>query len=305
MKVSGALSGKRIVITRAPGQSEDLRAELSRGAGARVIELPCVAFRDIEEPVALDAAIRKLNEFAWILFTSQNAARFFARRARALGFDPAQLPEPRPRVAAIGPATAEAAMAEGFSMDFVPEAGTGRSFAGNLTDCVRSVAGMEVKNPAVGFVRGAAGMKILVPRSDLAIRDRGAADWTEVLSEAGAEVTAVAAYRTCMPESLAGPQLEKIRREGADCFVFASPSAFENFARSAEPDDLRRFASTSAFAAIGPATAAAIRAAGVRCAIESSKPSTKALVDAIVRYFQGASCGAEAQGEAHEGAKHA
>ena len=42
------LSGKRIVITRSPGQGEDLRAELSRGAGAHVIELPCVEFRELE-----------------------------------------------------------------------------------------------------------------------------------------------------------------------------------------------------------------------------------------------------------------
>jgi uroporphyrinogen-III synthase len=283
---SGALSGKRIVITRAPGQGEDLRAELSRGAGAHVIELPCVEFRELEETTELDRAIRALRDFAWLLFTSQNAARFFARRVRALGFDPAQLPEPRPRVAAIGPATAEAAMVEGFPMDFVPDAGTGRSFAGNLKACV---AGMEVKNPSVAFVRDVAGMKILVPRSDLALRDRGAADWTEVLREAGAEVIAVASYRTCMPESLAEPQLEQMRRERADCFVFASPSAFENFAKSVGPEDLRRFASASVFAAIGPTTAAAIRSAGVRCAIESAEPNTKSLIEAMAAYFQGPS----------------
>ncbi|HVA72056.1 MAG TPA: uroporphyrinogen-III synthase [Candidatus Limnocylindrales bacterium] len=289
MESSGALSGKRIVITRAPGQGEDLREELSRGAGAHVIELPCVEFRELEETAELDRAIRALRDFAWLLFTSQNAARFFARRVRVLGFDPAQLHEPRPRVAAIGPATAEAAMAEGFFMDFVPDAGTGRSFAGNLKACVRSVAGMEVKNSSVAFVREVAGMKILVPRSDLALRDRGAADWTDVLREAGAEVIAVACYRTCMPESLAGPQLDQMRRERADCFVFASPSAFENFAKSVGPEDLRRFASASVFAAIGPTTAAAIRSAGVRCAIESAEPNTKSLIEAMAAYFQGPS----------------
>ncbi|HEV2616213.1 MAG TPA: uroporphyrinogen-III synthase [Candidatus Acidoferrales bacterium] len=282
-----ALSGKRIVITRAPGQGEDLRAEL-RLAGAHVIELPCVEFRELQETNDLDQAIGTLGDYAWLLFTSQNAARFFARRARALGFDLAKLPKQHPRVAAIGPATAEAARAEGFPVDFVPDAGTGRSFAGNFKDCVRSVAGMEVKNPVVGFVRGTAGMKVLLPRSDLALRDRGAADWMEVLRDAGAEVTAVAAYRTCMPESLAGSHLERIRRERTDCFIFASPSAFENFAKSIGLDDLRRFASTSAFAAIGPTTASAIRAAGVRCAIESTEPNAKSLTNAIAKYFSSA-----------------
>lgn len=286
METSGELRGKCIVITRAPGQGEDLRAELSRVAGADVIELPCVEFREIEETAELDGTIRGLRDYAWVLFTSQNAARFFARRARTLGVDPAKLSMPRPRVAAIGPATAEAAAAEGFSIDFVPAAGTGRSFAGNFTDCVRSVAGMEVKNPVVGFSRGVAGMKVLVPRSDLAVRDRGASDWTEVLRDAGAEVTAVAAYRTCMPDSLAGPQLDRMRREKIDCFVFASPSAFENFARSVGAGDLRRFAASSAFAAIGPTTAAAIRRTNGCCAIESADPSAKALVAEMTKYFR-------------------
>ena len=287
MSPENTLSGKRIVITRSPGQGEDLRAELSRGAGAHVIELPCVEFRELEETNELDRVIGRLGEFGWLFFTSQNAARFFARRARALGLNFARLPEPRPRVAAIGPATAEAAKAEGFPVDFVPHAGTGRSFAGNFTDCVRSVAGMEVKNPAVGFVHGAAGLKVLVPRSDIALRDRGAADWMEALRAEGAEVVAVPAYRTCMPESLAGPQLERIRREVVDCFIFASPSAFENFAKSVGPDDLQRFASASALAAIGPTTASAIRAAGVRCAIESAEPNAKSLIEAIGKYFAG------------------
>ncbi|HVB07464.1 MAG TPA: uroporphyrinogen-III synthase [Candidatus Acidoferrales bacterium] len=294
------MSGKRIVITRSPGQGENLRAELSRGAGAHVIELPCVEFRELEETNELDRVIGRLSEFAWLLFTSQNAARFFARRARALGFNFAQLPEPRPRVAAIGPATAEAAKAEGFPVDFVPDAGTGRSFAGNFTDCVRSVAGMEVKNPAVGFVRGAAGLKVLVPRSDLGLRNRGATDWMEALRAEGAEVVAVRAYRTCMPESLAGPQLEQIRREKVDCFIFASPSAFANFAKSVGAADLRRFASTSAFAAIGPTTASAIRAAGVRCAIESAQPNARSLIEAMVEHFQNPSRSAT-----HKGAEHA
>src|SRR6185437_6431912 len=165
----------------------------------------------------------------------------------------------------------------------------GRSFAGNFTDCVRSVAGMEVKNPAVGFVHGAAGLKVLVPRSDLGLRNRGATDWMEALRAEGAEVVAVRAYRTCMPESLAGPQLERIRREAVDCFIFASPSAFENFAKSVGPDDLQRFASASA-----------LRAAGVHCAIEATEPNAKSLIEAMGKYF--ASSRRQSSGE---GANHA
>ncbi|MFZ0213000.1 MAG: uroporphyrinogen-III synthase [Candidatus Acidiferrales bacterium] len=290
--------GKRIVITRAAGQGEGLRAEL-RNAGARVIELACVEFRELKDTTDLDHAIRSLGEFAWILFTSQNAVRFFARRMRALGLLPAQTAHLHFHVAAIGPATAEAAANEGFSVDFVPPAGTGRTFAGNFKDCVRSVAGMEMKNPLVNFARDAAGMKILVPRSDLSLRDHGAADWTEVLEEAGARVAPVVAYRTCVPESLAGPAMDDILRDGADCFIFASPSAFENFAKAVGADALRRFSASSVFAAIGPTTAAAIRSGGFTCAIEATEPNASTLVEAIGKYFQGSVRSASSQGASY------
>ncbi|MFZ3245809.1 MAG: uroporphyrinogen-III synthase [Candidatus Acidiferrales bacterium] len=299
-------TAKRIVVTRAPGQNESLRTELKKtlGADAGIIELPCVEFREPEDTAALDSAIHSIGNFAWILFTSQNAARYFARRMRALGTQPGQTGNPHPRIAAIGPATAEATSAEGFSVDFVPTPGTGRSFAGSFKDSVRSVAGMEVKNPTAGFLRDVAGMKILVPRSDLALRDRGATDWTEVLREAGAEVTAVAAYQTCAPKTLAGPQLAEIVRDGADCVIFASPSAFENFAGAVGADNLKRLARTSLFAAIGQTTAAAIRSAGIACAIEAAEPDTRLLAEAVAGQLKSGRRAATANSPS-EGAKSA
>lgn len=304
MEASGPLAGKRMVITRAPGQGEGLRIQLAKFYGAQVIELPCVEFREPEDATELDSAIRSLGDFAWLLFTSQNAARFFSRRCCALGVEFKRLPAPRPCVGAIGPATAEAAAREGFPVDFVPQAGTGRNFAGIFTSCVRSVAGLDVKDPVAAFVRAASGSRILIPRSDAAMRDRGAADWTEVLRDAGADVTEVVAYRTCMPESLAGSQLEGILRQGADCFVFASPSAFENFARSVGIDDLRRLGASSVFAAIGPTTAAAIRAAGIPCAIEAAVPTAEGVAAALAKYFGGSVSGSSGATQ-NEGVKHA
>jgi uroporphyrinogen III methyltransferase / synthase len=299
VEIRSALAGRRIVVTRAPGQSEGLKQHLAKVHGAAVIELPCVEFRELEETGPLDNVIRSLKDYAWILFTSQNAVRFFARRCRTLRIEFGAFGDRRPKIGAIGPATAEAAAAEGFSPDFVPPAGTGRSFAGIFKECVRGVAGLESKNPALNFARELTGMKVLIPRSDSASRDHGVADWTEVLREAGAEVTSIVAYRTRMPESLRGPQLDEVLRAGADCFVFASPSAFKNLARSVSADDLRRLASSAAFAAIGPTTAAAIRAAEIECAIESPKPDVVSVATAIAEHFQGSSSGRMGKGVQH------
>lgn len=297
---------RRIVVTRASGQNESLRAEIQAvfGTSVQVIELPCVEFREPEDCSALDSAIRSISDFAWIVFTSQNAVRYFARRMRALGSAPDGLARPLPRVGAIGPATAEAASAEGFTVEFVPRAGTGRDFASSFKESVRAAAGMETKNPTASFLRSVAGMRILVPRSDLSLRDRGAADWTEVLQEAGAEVACVETYQTRAPEDLA-TRLMEVLCDGADCFVFSSPSAFHNFAHAASADNVKRLARESVFAAIGPTTAAAIRGAGFVCAVESNEPDVKLLAEAIASYLKSVTHRSSAQVASKQGANWA
>lgn len=269
MALSRVPAVRRIVITRREGQNEVLRTEIEKAfaGNVEVIELPCVEFREPEESSALDCAIRSIRAFDWVLFSSQNAARYMARRMRALGVATQGIAG-QVRIAALGRATADAAAAEGFSVDFVSDSGTGRGFASSFK---RSVGKLS-------------GMKILVPRSNVALREGGASDWTEALSEAGAEVTSVTAYGTCVPGNLKA-QLAEIARTRVDCFVFASPSAFHNFARGLGADSLSCLAQRSVFAAIGPTTASVIRAAGVDCAIESTDPDAKLLAHAIASYL--------------------
>ncbi len=78
------LAGKSIVITRAPEQAAELIGSLER-LGAEVVLLPMVRFAVPEDLASLDGAIGRLAEFDWILFTSQNAVRFFAVRQSELG----------------------------------------------------------------------------------------------------------------------------------------------------------------------------------------------------------------------------
>lgn len=258
------LKGKRVVLTRAPEQSSLLLREL-KGSGAQVIVLPFVEFRPPEDLAPLDSALARLAEFDWLVFTSQNAAKFVSQRLRELGRPPKDLPQPRPKVVAIGPVTQDAAVSEGWQAELV--AGEVRS----RLDFVRE------------FSRDAKGKKILLPQSDLA-----GPHVADGLREVGATVTPVVAYRTCMPESLDGELLDRLRREGADVFVFASPSAFRNFVRTIGQDDLKRFAERAAFAAIGPTTAQAIREAGVPVAIEAAKPNSREIIQAMIEYFSSA-----------------
>jgi uroporphyrinogen-III synthase len=115
---SGPLAGKRIVITRAPEQAGELVSALE-SLGAHVFLLPTVSFAPPQNFAELDAALERLTDFDWILFTSQNAVRFFCRRWTETGREPAALGSLRGRVAAVGAATAQVIAAEGMRVDSV------------------------------------------------------------------------------------------------------------------------------------------------------------------------------------------
>jgi uroporphyrinogen III methyltransferase / synthase len=258
---SRALAGKRIVLTRAPEQAREL-SHVLEGMGAEILLLPMVVFAPPEHTEALDSALRKLDGFRVILFTSQNAVRFFVGRCRHLGMKTSRLVSPGHLIAAVGPATADAAMQEGLRVDLVAKNHNGEALVEELRG---SLAGRDV----------------LLPRSDLADDLL-----PNSLREAGARVTDVVAYRTLAPPALDPRIITKIRRAEVDAIVFASPSSFHNLCASVEASELARLSARIQFAAIGATTARALREAGARVEIEASESSAAGLADSIAEYYR-------------------
>jgi uroporphyrinogen III methyltransferase / synthase len=255
------LSGKRIVITRPPEQSDSLVRDL-KAAGAETTVLPCVEFRPPEDRGSLDATLSRIGNFDWVVLTSPNAAKFFCDGLRRVNRSPKSLTQLGVKVAVIGASTQLEATQEKLDAKLAaPDVRSGSEFVAAFSPNVR-------------------GKKILMPQSDLATPHVA-----EGLREAGAEVTSVVAYRTCMPESLDIERVSRIRREGADVFIFASPSAFRNFAKIVGKAAVDRFAAQAAFAAIGPTTAQAIREADVAVEIMALKPSSTGIIEAMIEYF--------------------
>jgi uroporphyrinogen III methyltransferase/synthase len=252
------LAGLRVAVTRAPEQSRELVARLTE-LGATVISLPGIAFEEPLDSKPLDAAIQQLATFDWLLFTSSNAARFFARRCRALGFEIASLVrgEKPVFVAAVGPATSEAAAAEGFVVGHMAEEFRSAELARELNDQLRE-------------------RRVLLPRSDLALPEL-----PDALRAAGAEVTEVIAYRNVPSSSVAPEALESVRRGDVDVIAFFSASAFHHLAERVGHAALGR----ATIAAVGPVTATAIREAGLKVEIEARQATSAAFVAVLTEYF--------------------
>jgi uroporphyrinogen-III synthase len=258
------LAGKCIVLTRAPEQSAALAEALER-YGAEVLFLPTVAFIPAKDPRPLDAAIKELDQFDWILFTSQNAVRFFSQRRRELGSASGSGKNQSMRVAAIGPATAQAAEKEMWHVDYVAKNHTGASLVSELQSSLT-------------------GRKILLPRSD-----RADSRLLEQLQAAGAHATDVVAYSTVAPSVLDPDILRRLRSGEGAALVFASPSAFENLSGRLGLTEVTALSSRVQFAAIGPTTAQALHDAGAQVAIEVSDASTvgaAGLADKIAEYYR-------------------
>jgi uroporphyrinogen-III synthase len=257
----GPLAGKQIVVTRAPEQASELIRALE-SLDAAVLLLPTVSFAPAQDLAELDSAFARLAECDWILFTSQNAVRFFCRHWIETGRERSALGSIRGRVAAVGAATARVLESEGMRVEYVAQTQTGESLAAELRDAVR-------------------GRQVLLPRSDR-VDDR----LPSALRDAGAAVHEVTAYRTLRPDTLDPEILDGLRHAEIAAIVFASPSAFHNLTAFVPSAELAVLSNQVQFAAIGSTTARALREAGVRVAIESNDSSSAGLADAIAKYYQ-------------------
>lgn len=255
------LAGKRVVITRAPEQAQELVRRLE-DLGAEILLLPAVSFGVPDDTAQLDAALCQLDQFHWILFTSRNAVGFFAQRCRALGINAAAWQSPEARVGVVGSATAEAAREEGLRVDHIAKQFRGEALATELRDSLT-------------------GCRVLLPRSD-----RAGEELPSALHAAGAEVVEVIAYRTAKPERSDAGVIERVRRGEADVVAFASPSAFHHFAEEIGIEALAGLGRRVRFAAIGTTTARAIREAGVPVEIEATESTSAGLAAAIASYYE-------------------
>jgi uroporphyrinogen III methyltransferase/synthase len=253
------LFGKRIVVTRRREQAETLSGEL-RALGAEVVEVPTIEIRDPASWEPLDAAIRRLEKFDYLLVTSANGVRNFLARLKACGRDVRDLKGLT--IGAIGPATAAELSKTGIKVDLLP-----REY--RAEGLLEALSGRDVRGKA-----------FLIPRAKVA-RDLV----PRVLAEKGARVEVVEAYETVVPE-LPPEELARLFTPPPDVITFTSSSTAQNFAKLVGEDRVAGVLRGITIASIGPVTSETVRKLGLTVTIEAAESTLRGLVRAIQEHFQ-------------------
>lgn len=257
------LFGKTIVVTRSRTQASELTDRLV-DLGAEVLEFPTIRIVEPESWAPIDEAIRNLDVYKWVVFTSVNGVEKFFERLIEGGRDSRALSHAM--VAAIGPATAARCTEYGIVPDYVPSEYRAEGVLEGF--CERGVG---------------EGVRVLIPRA-LEAREV----LPDTLRERGAIVDVVTAYRTVLGSGESSV-LQRLSEGTVDVVTFTSSSTVKNFMQLAEGMDVASCMSGVLVASIGPITSDTARDLGLTVGVEAGEFTIPGLVTAVCEHY-GSAC---------------
>lgn len=250
-----------VLLTRAHSCTDHLASMLAE-AGIEVVYCPTIKIEPPESYTSLDKSLRSIDSYDWALFTSRNAVERCVERLKHLNLVFPDCVE----VLAIGRATAKILKSHHIPVSLIPKQFNAEAAVEALSERLGSVTGLRFF-----FPRAARGRHILVER----------------LTEMGAEVDLVEAYRTVVAEE-SRVTIERLFLERSPSIVvFASPSAVHGLAELLAPRPLSEALKESLTACIGPVTASALVEAGLGVDIQPAEATAEALGKAIIERMQG------------------
>ncbi len=251
------LAGRRVLVTRAAHQAGKLSDGL-RAVGAEPVEVPVLEIGPPASFEPLDAALRDLSRFEWVIFTSANTVRALADRWQEVGLHAVRSRDLK--VAAIGTATAASARENGWDVTVVPEFYVAESLVSAFGD---RLAGSRV------LLARAATARDVIP---------------DALRAFGAQVTVVDAYQNVMPAD--APERLRAALAGAlDAATFTSSSSVTHLADAAKESGISFPFPSVAAVSIGRITSQTLREFGWEPAAEAQPSDIPGLIAAVRSVF--------------------
>ena len=253
------LFGKRIVVTRARQQSSGLVDQLT-ALGADCLEVPTIQIAGPDQPELLDQALRQLDQYHWLAFTSVNGVRCFFERFFETGRDLRALGHLK--TAAIGPATAEKMRRYGLNSDILPKTYRAESV-------VEAFAAHPMQNRCVLLPRAAKARMVL----------------PEELRKMGAVVDDIAVYKTTLDPSEGDLLTKALSDEAVDMITFTSSSTVENFVALLKDEDYQPWLKNVTLTSIGPITSDTAAGLGLKIDVTADEYTIPGLVECIMAHY--------------------
>ena len=247
---SRPLFGKTVLVTRPAHQADDMVEQLSR-LGAAVLVQPAIEIQPPRDWTPVDDAIVQLASFDWLVFSSANGVRYFLERLQTRGLDMRALG--KARLAAIGPATAEALAEYHLRADLQPDEYQAEALADSLRH------------------RGP-GKRLLLLRAS-----RGREVLAEILVASGAEVCQAVVYES-VDVTVPDPDVATALADDRIDWVTVTSSAIARSLATMFGESLQR----AKLAAISPLTADVLTAAGLPVVAVASTYTTAGVLEAIL-----------------------
>ncbi len=257
--VDKPLMNRRILVTRDAEQSRGMIRKINR-LGGEAVSFPTIRISEPDDWTACDSAIRQLNSYDWIIFTSTNGVDYFFQRMKKMNTSTV-----RSSIAVVGAKTADRVVKYGYNVDLIPPEYNAKSL-------VKVFGQKEL-----------VGKMVLWPTSSLSKKGL-----SEGLANYGAIVSRVVVYQT---KKMTGEGALSIKStlldQKIDCITFFSPSSFHSFLTIFDEEDwIRKDNNLPAIAAIGGATARAIEGKGFTVNIIPEESVEDSMVQAIVEFYK-------------------
>lgn len=257
--VSFPLAGLQILVTRPRHQLETIvdRLEAER---ARILIQPAIAIEAPNDWNPVDRAIEQIEQYAWIVFSSANGVAFFMDRFSQRQGNIQRLANVR--LAAIGPATADALRQRQLDTDLTPTEYRAESLADAIIDRTLRDHKTNVESPSTValLVRASRGREVLAER----------------LTEAGITVEQVVAYTSCdvtQPDE----DIQNALIAGEIDWITVTSSAIARSLVAMLGSNLRQ----ARVAAISPITAKTLSDAGYPPDVVAEEYTVDGLIDAM------------------------
>lgn len=251
------LLGKRVLVTRPAHQTEQFVNHL-RTLGAEPVLFPTTRIvPDFDQLIRLRRELEQLDQYQWIIFTSQNTVNLFWEEFQKSECSIDNLKNIK--IAAIGPSTRQALNECGIAVDAMPEKFIGEEIVYTL-----------------GIIEG---NHILLPRAEGAREEL-----LKALLQNNAIVHEFPLYKsvTNSPDPQAWKELEK----GVDFVTFTSASTVRGFF-DLLGDRAKTYLTETIIACIGRITANALEVYEMSAQIVATSYTTKGLTEAILAFSTG------------------